>query len=56
MMYSSILLIIRKRLKISMVKIFKGFILIIIENIEYKDFRIELIKKELLLNMYRHTY
>ena len=56
MIYSSILLTIRKGLKISIIEISKDFILIIVENIEYKDFRIGLIRKELLLNIYYYTY
>ena len=54
--YSNILLIIRKRLKINIVKTFKDFILIIIKNIKYKDSRIKLIRKKLLLNIYYHIY
>ena len=55
-MYFSILSIIKKRLKISIIEIFKGFILIIVENIECKDFRIKLIRKELLLSIYCYIY
>ena len=56
MTHSNILLIIKKGLKISIVEVFKDSILTIIENIECKDFRIKLIKKKLLLNIYCHTY
>ena len=52
----NILLITRKRLKISIVEVFKGFIWIIIENMECKDSRIRLIRKELLLNIYYYIY
>ena len=55
-MYSSISLIIRKGLKINIIKASKDSALIIIENIEYKDSKIRLIKKELLLNIYYHIY
>ena len=55
-MYFSISLITRKELKISIIKIFKDFILIIIENIKCKDFRIKSIRKELLLNIYHYIY
>ena len=54
--YFSILLTIRKGLKISMVEVSKDFILIIIENMEYKGFRIGLIRKELLLSIYYYIY
>ena len=54
--YSNILSITKKGLKISIIEIFKGFILIIIKNIEYKDFKIGLMRKELLLNIYHHIY
>ena len=39
-----------------MIEIFKDFILIMIENIKYKNSRIELIRKELLLNIYYYIY
>ena len=55
-MHSNTLLIIRKRLKINIIKISKDFILIIIENIKCKNFRIKLIKKKLSLNIYYHIY
>ena len=55
-MYSNILSITRKGLKISMVEASKDFALIIIENIKCKDSRIGLMKKELLLNIYYHIY
>ena len=56
MTYFSILLTIRKKLKISIVEVSKNSIWIIIENIKYKNFRIKLIRKELLLNIYCHIY
>ena len=46
----------KKGLKISIIKIFKNSILIIVENIEYKNFRIKPIKKELLLSIYHYIY
>ena len=55
-MHSSILLTIRKGLKINIVEISKNSILIIAENMECKDFKIKLIRKELLLNIYCHIY
>ena len=54
--YSNILLTTRKGLKINIVEVSKGFILIMAENTEYKGFRIGLIRKELLLNIYYHIY
>ena len=54
--YSNILLTIRKGLKISMVEVFKNSILIMIKNIKCKGSRIELIKKKLLLNIYYYIY
>ena len=55
-MYFSILLTIRKGLKISIVEAFKNFVLIMVENMECKGFRIELMRKELLLNIYCYTH
>ena len=54
--YSNTLLTIRKGLKISIIEVFKGFVLIMVENIECKNSRIKLIKKELLLSIYHHTH
>ena len=39
-----------------MIEVSKGFVLIMIENMECKDFRIRLIRKELLLNIYYYIY
>ena len=54
--YSNILLTIRKKLKINIIEVFKGFVQIIIKNIKYKDSRIRLMRKELLLNIYYYIY
>ena len=54
--HSNILSITRKKLKINIIEASKDSILIITENIKYKDSKIKSIKKELSLNIYHHTH
>ena len=56
MTHFNTLLIIRKGLKINIIKASKDSILTMTENMECKGFRIGPIRKELLLNIYHHTY
>ena len=56
MIHFNILSTIRKKLKINIIEVSKNSTLIMIENIKYKNSKIELIKKKLLLNIYYHIY